>query len=73
MATAAFWRTFHQDGKISPSWLGLGPSPFAKVTIMYKVAMYAPAERADTLHLFHLYPLCILWFFFVGRLDFKLS
>jgi hypothetical protein len=31
------------------------PLPFTLVTITYKVAMYAPAERADTLTLFHLY------------------
>jgi hypothetical protein len=28
----------------------------ASITIMYKVAVYAPAERADTLPVFHLYP-----------------
>jgi hypothetical protein len=27
-------------------------------TITYKVAVYAPAERADTLPEFHLYPIC---------------
>jgi hypothetical protein len=34
------------------------PPPFTPVTITYKVAVYAPAERADTctLTLFHLYP-----------------
>jgi hypothetical protein len=30
-------------------------------TITYKVVVYAPAERADTLPLFHLCPICILW------------
>jgi hypothetical protein len=30
-------------------------SRFTLVTIAYKVAMLAPAERADTLPLFHLY------------------
>jgi hypothetical protein len=30
--------------------------PFTQFTITYKVAVYAPAERADTLPLFHLYP-----------------
>ena len=31
-------------------------------TITYKVAVYAQAERADTLPLFHLYPyICTLW------------
>ncbi len=62
VATAAFWRTFHHDGKISPGWWGCGgarPPPFILFTISYKVAVYAPAERADTPALFHLYP-CIL-------------
>ncbi len=35
---------------------GARPPPFTLFTIMYKVAVYAPAERADTLPLFHLYP-----------------
>ncbi len=33
-----------------------GQPPFTLVTITYKVAVLAPAERADTLPLFHLYP-----------------
>ncbi len=37
-----------------------GPAPFTLFTITYKVALYAPAERADTLPLFHLYPICAL-------------
>jgi hypothetical protein len=32
------------------------PPPFTIVNITYKVAVYAPAERADTVPLFHLYP-----------------
>jgi hypothetical protein len=31
--------------------------PFTLFTITYKVAVHAPAERADTLNLFHLYDL----------------
>ncbi len=31
------------------------PPPFTIVTITYKVAVYAPAEGADTLPIFHLY------------------
>jgi hypothetical protein len=44
-------------------WLmrGCTPTAFQPTTITYKVAVYAPAERADTLPLFHLYLLCILW------------
>jgi hypothetical protein len=56
--TAAFWRTFCHDGKISPGWCGWGgahPSLFIKFTITYKVAVLAPAEWADILTLFHLY------------------
>jgi hypothetical protein len=55
---ATFWHTFHHDGKISPDlWVGdASPPPFTICTIKYKVAMYAPAERADILPLFLLYP-----------------
>jgi hypothetical protein len=35
---------------------GVRPPPVTLFTITYKVAVYAPAERADTLLLFHLYP-----------------
>jgi hypothetical protein len=34
---------------------GARPPPFQPITITYKVAVYAPAEWADTLTLFHLY------------------
>jgi hypothetical protein len=57
VATATFWRIFHHDGKIS--WWGWGVNahpPLTIFTITYKVAVYAQAERADTLPLFHLYP-----------------
>jgi hypothetical protein len=40
---------------------GARPPPFTLVTITYKVAVYALAERADTLPLFHLYPLYYMW------------
>jgi hypothetical protein len=74
VATAAFWCTFHHDGKISPAGEveggGAFPSPFTIFTITYKVAMYAPAERADTLPLFHLYPICTLWYTTVQRKTF---
>jgi hypothetical protein len=51
VATAAFWRTFSDEGKI-----GARPSPLITFTITSKVAVYryAPAEWADTLTLFHL-------------------
>jgi hypothetical protein len=35
---------------------GARPSPFTISTITYKVVVYAPAERVDTLPLFLLYP-----------------
>jgi hypothetical protein len=50
VATAAFWRTFQYDGKFAQAGEGIGgvrPPPFTIFTIMYKVAVYAPAERAD--------------------------
>jgi len=54
VATAAFWRTCSDEGKIGPSWWGWGVHAHP-VTITYKVAVYASAERADTLPLFHFY------------------
>jgi hypothetical protein len=36
--------------------VGARPSPFTISTITYKVVVYAPAVRADTLPLFLLYP-----------------
>ncbi len=52
-----FWRTFHYDWKISrPGEVGGAcPHPFTLITITYKVAVYAPTEKADTLTLFHYY------------------
>jgi hypothetical protein len=35
------------------------PLPFTLFTITYKVAVYTPADRADTLPLFHFYPLYV--------------
>jgi hypothetical protein len=53
LATAAFWRTFYHDGKIAQAGEGGGggarPPPFTISTITNKVAVYAPAESADTL------------------------
>ncbi len=58
MAKATFLRTFHHDGKFSSGWREWehAQPPFTIFTITYKVAVYAPAESADTLPLFHLYP-----------------
>ncbi len=39
---------------------GARPPSFTLFNIMYKVVVYAPAKRADTLPLFHLFPICIL-------------
>ncbi len=58
VVTAAVWRTFHHEGKISQYWWGWGvhthAPPFTTFTITSKVAVYAPVEWADTLTLFHL-------------------
>jgi hypothetical protein len=35
---------------------GAPPPPFPLFTLIYKVAVYAPAQRA-----IHLYPICTLW------------
>jgi hypothetical protein len=58
VATAAFWRIFSHEGKIGPGCGeggGCTPTPLITFTITSKVAVYAPAEWADTLTLFHLY------------------
>jgi hypothetical protein len=58
-----FWRTFHHDGKISPGWWGRGgglhtstPNLFHYIHHHVQSYRYAPAEQADTLALFHVYP-----------------
>jgi hypothetical protein len=56
LAIATFWRTFHHDGKFSPTWWGVLALPLPLSTITSKVVVYAPAERADTLLLLLLYP-----------------
>jgi hypothetical protein len=45
-----------QPGKVGGEGCGARPPLFTINTIMYKVVVYAPAERADTLPLFLLYP-----------------
>ncbi len=57
MVTDAFRRTFHHEGKISLAGKGGGarPPPFTTFILTSKVALYAPAEWADTQTLFHLY------------------
>jgi hypothetical protein len=54
VANATFCCTFHHDGKFSPAWWEW--ECFTISTITYKVVVYDPAERADTLPLFLLYP-----------------
>jgi hypothetical protein len=55
---AAFWRTFHHD---ACGGGGCMPSPFPYSS--HHVKVHVPAEWADTLTLFHLYPhvLCGLY------------
>ncbi len=40
---------------------------FTLFTITYKVAVYTPDERADTLTLFHLYPLYVLFAYIYAK------
>jgi hypothetical protein len=60
VATAAFWRTFHHDGKLAQTGKGGGARrpPFTVFTIMYKVVVHSPAERTAsyTLPYHPLYP-----------------
>jgi hypothetical protein len=61
---ATFWRTFHHGGKSAQPGEGGGgggarPPPFTLSTIMSKVVVYAPADKADKLLLFLL---CVLPF-----------
>ena len=65
VAIATFWRTFlghsimmeklAQPGKVGGEGCGARPPLFTINTIMYKVVVYAPAKRAETLLLFLLY------------------
>jgi hypothetical protein len=57
VATAAFWRTFHHDGKLAQTAKGGGARrpPFTVFTNMYEVVVHSPAERTDTLSVFLLY------------------
>ncbi len=53
MAIADFWRIMMEKSPLA----GEGGGVHAQaITIPHEVAMYAPAEGADTLPLFHLYP-----------------
>ncbi len=64
VAMATFCRTFHHGGKISPAWWGWGctpptpppPTPLYLPSHKKLWCTYIPAEKADTLHLFLLYP-----------------
>jgi hypothetical protein len=61
---ATFWRTFHHGGKSVQPLVRVGgarPPPFTLSTIMSKVVVYAPADKADKLLLFLL---CVLPFHF---------
>jgi hypothetical protein len=40
---------------------GCTPTSFQPITITYNVAVYPPVERADTLPLLLLSPICTLW------------
>jgi hypothetical protein len=69
VATAAFWRTLHHDGKISPGWWGWGvhahPPPFAIFTITYKVAVYVRSSwegrNTHPISSLSIYCICTLW------------
>ncbi len=51
-----FWRTFHHDEKSVQLGEGGGFTPTPLHYIYHHVVVYAPAERADNLPLFLLYP-----------------
>ncbi len=72
LGLATFWSTIYRNGKFSPAWCWCGVralplSLLSTSTITSKVVVYAPAERADTLLLFLLYP------FLLCGCNFKLS
>ncbi len=46
-----FRRTSHLLSALAGEGGGCKPTPFQPITMMYKVAVYAPAEWADKLHL----------------------
>jgi hypothetical protein len=55
-----------EQSALAGEGVGCTPTPFTLFTNTHththKVAVYAPAERADTRLLFHLYPICTLLF-----------
>ena len=56
---ATFWCTFVLMEKLAlagEGWVAHAHPPFTITTITYKVVVYAPAERADTLPLLLVYP-----------------
>jgi hypothetical protein len=60
VANGLFHNGVHSIVMVKSAQLGEGggarPSPFTLSTIMSKVVVYGPGERADTLLLFLLYP-----------------
>ncbi len=62
VVTAAFWCSVHSIMRVKLAQAcegggggGARPPPFTTFTITSKVAVYTPAEWADTLTLFHFY------------------
>jgi hypothetical protein len=63
VAMATFWRTFHQDGKISPGWWSWGgshPPPFTHLPSRTKVVVYAFSWADRYTPLIYTLHLCVL-------------
>jgi hypothetical protein len=63
VAMAVFWRTFHDDGKISPGCLEWGVHAHPLPLYLPSRTVYAPPEREDSLSpiFFISTALCTLW------------
>ncbi len=64
VATAAFWRTFHYEGKISPGWCGWGctPIPFHYIYHhQYSCSVCSSWVGRHTYPVSSLVKICTLW------------
>ncbi len=63
VAMAAFWRTFHHEGKISPGWRGGGwtPTPFHYISSQVKLQCTLQLSGQIRYPVSSLVKVCTLW------------
>ncbi len=66
VAMTAFWRPFYHAGKFSPGWWGWGcmPTPISLYCIYHHIQSCSvrwEGRYMYTLLVFHLFPICALW------------